>query len=116
MKISIWTRTDDLGDGSSTVTLHATELAARKDLDEDGFDTKGLMEMPCEIDCVEFDIGECSVLGSETGEYTFGKHTFLILVAIPVFLWKFFLAQRQAIRTANSLSFAIVNDMKRKQK
>lgn len=58
MKIKVWYRITDSGDGSSYVTLYPSEEEAREGLDEDGF-KKGA-EVPCQVDYNTIEPIECS--------------------------------------------------------
>lgn len=57
MKIKIWTRICDSGDGSSSVELFSTEKKAREGLDEDGYEDG--WEYPYDVDSVLFNIDNC---------------------------------------------------------
>lgn len=70
MKIKIWTRTTDGGDGSSYVNLYTSKELARAGLDDENFvlpytdefgDWEG-SDRPVEIGSVIFDITDCEVI------------------------------------------------------
>jgi hypothetical protein len=52
MKIKVWYRITNLGDGSSSVQLYPTEELAWDGLNEDGFevDDGWMADIPCEVD------------------------------------------------------------------
>lgn len=59
MKIKVWIKSYDLGDGSHSFTCHPTEERARQGIDDDDLDEDGT---PCEVDCDIIDISEYEVV------------------------------------------------------
>ena len=60
MKLKVWYRITDLGDGSSSAQLYPTKELAWEGLDEDGFETEDgyTMDVPCEVDYSVIDTEE----------------------------------------------------------
>ena len=66
MKIKVWCRITEAGDGSSFVNLYPTEAKAKEGLDEDLFELdeegESWSEYPVEIEWEYLDITDCEVV------------------------------------------------------
>ena len=62
-KIKVWIRTEDMGDGSSNVSLFPTEKLAKEGVDSDGFyideEDRQYQEVPMEISWCILGVNEC---------------------------------------------------------
>ena len=55
MKLKVWMKITDCGDGDTLVKLFPSEETATEGLDEDGFKIDGPMDTPCEINYTYID-------------------------------------------------------------